>query len=109
MDIRYILLTHGHFDHVCAANAIQQATGAEIIIGANDEHMLARPMTKSGLKAPGYNDDPVVPDRSVKEISWILVESTFMYWKRRGIRREASPTARKTAFYLQGTLCLRAV
>ncbi|HJB27119.1 MAG TPA: MBL fold metallo-hydrolase [Firmicutes bacterium] len=67
MDIRYILLTHGHFDHVCAANAIQQATGAEIIIGANDEHMLARPMTKSGLKAPGYNDDPVVPDRSVKE------------------------------------------
>ena len=48
MDIRYILLTHGHFDHVCAANTI-------------------KPMTRTGLRAPGYNDDTVVPDQLVKE------------------------------------------
>lgn len=67
LEIQYILLTHGHFDHVCAANEIQKATGAQVVIGEKDAPMLVSPMTKSGLRAPGYNDDPVVPDRTVKE------------------------------------------
>lgn len=67
MDIRYILLTHGHFDHVCAANTIKQATGATVIIGEKDAEMLEQPMTRTGLRAPGYNDDTVVPDQLVKE------------------------------------------
>lgn len=67
LNIEYILLTHGHFDHVCAVNTIKQQTGAKVFIGEHDAPMLVAPLTNSGLKVPGYNDDEVVPDVLVKE------------------------------------------
>ena len=35
-DIRYILLTHGHIDHLGAARAIRELTGCKIILGRGD-------------------------------------------------------------------------
>ena len=35
-DIRYILLTHGHIDHLGGARALQQLTGAKTALGAPD-------------------------------------------------------------------------
>lgn len=35
--IRYIMLTHGHFDHVGAVGYVKQKTGAPILISALDE------------------------------------------------------------------------
>lgn len=35
--IKYILLTHGHCDHIFAAAAVRKMTGAEIVIGKGDE------------------------------------------------------------------------
>lgn len=35
--IKYILLTHGHFDHIFGAEKVQKMTGAKIIIGKGDE------------------------------------------------------------------------
>lgn len=34
--IRYILLTHAHFDHVLAADAVQKATGAQTVLHGDD-------------------------------------------------------------------------
>lgn len=39
-SIRYLLLTHGHFDHIGGAAALLAATGAEAVIGAADAPML---------------------------------------------------------------------
>ena len=49
MEIKKILLTHGHFDHTGAVNAVKNATGAEVYIHKADECML-----KDGNKALAY-------------------------------------------------------
>ena len=36
MKVRYIVLTHCHFDHVMAAPFIQEETGAQLLIHAAD-------------------------------------------------------------------------
>ena len=38
--VSHILLTHGHFDHIMAAPALQKETGALLYISAKDEWML---------------------------------------------------------------------
>ncbi len=39
-NVKYILLTHGHFDHLCGAKMVKENTGAKVIIHEADEVML---------------------------------------------------------------------
>lgn len=41
--VRYIVNTHGHFDHIGANGAIKDQTGAQILIHANDASCLTNP------------------------------------------------------------------
>lgn len=36
LNVKYILITHGHFDHVLGINEMKQALGAEVIVPAED-------------------------------------------------------------------------
>lgn len=38
--LKYVLLTHGHFDHIGKADEIRKQTGAKIVIGAGEEDFL---------------------------------------------------------------------
>lgn len=40
-DIEYILLTHGHYDHIGGVADIKEQTGAKVVISREDEHMLS--------------------------------------------------------------------
>ncbi len=61
-----ILLTHGHFDHIGAVNAMKRKYGVEVVISALDEEMLGDDtknaaylmnMTTSPIKAEKLVDD----------------------------------------------------
>lgn len=40
LKVKYILLTHGHFDHLGGVNQIKQLTGAKVLIHENDADCL---------------------------------------------------------------------
>lgn len=57
LQLRYILLTHAHFDHVLAAHAVQEKTGAQLLLHSQDvpslqkESMVAfRPFIKNYMQ-----------------------------------------------------------
>lgn len=41
LKIKYILLTHGHFDHIMAAGEILTKTGAKLLVPKGDSEMLS--------------------------------------------------------------------
>lgn len=43
LKVKYILLTHGHFDHLGGVNQIKKLTGAKVLIHENDAHCLLDP------------------------------------------------------------------
>ena len=64
LDIKLIVLTHGHFDHIGALKEVKEATGAGLAIHTDDAYFLQeRPLnTVFGLPYP----DPLLPDRLLK-------------------------------------------
>lgn len=48
-DLQYILLTHGHYDHIGGVAEVKEATGAKVVISAEDECMLSS--SKASLAA----------------------------------------------------------
>ncbi len=69
LDIKLIVLTHGHIDHVGALKEVEEATGAEVAIHSADAQSLRGKgsllisMLVSGLSCP----KPPPPDRLLKD------------------------------------------
>lgn len=66
LTVACIINTHGHFDHVAANKKIKEATGAPILIHAQDAPMLAslsRSAARWGLSA----EDSPAPDRTIAD------------------------------------------
>lgn len=61
LKIDYILITHGHFDHVCFASDLQDKTGAQIAMAENDVKMMEQSHTWAG-KQMGYQLKYFAPD-----------------------------------------------
>ena len=64
LDIKLIVLTHGHLDHIGALEEVKEATGAELAIHADDAcYLQERPLNAAfGLSYP----DTPPPDRLLK-------------------------------------------
>ncbi|MGI6316295.1 MAG: MBL fold metallo-hydrolase [Christensenellales bacterium] len=62
LRICFILLTHGHFDHIGALDMLKRMTGAPVYIGIGDEDMLA----DNFLNMSFFSEKPLnrcIPDR----------------------------------------------
>ena len=57
-NLKYILLTHGHFDHILGVHGLKEATGAKVVIHKDDAEFLADP-DKS--LAAGNFPEPQIP------------------------------------------------
>ncbi len=53
LTVRYLLNTHGHFDHTQAVDALRDATGAPFAIHADDAELLSSPEELSAGMAEG--------------------------------------------------------
>jgi len=65
LNIKFIVLTHSHMDHIGALKEVKEATGAEIAIHTEDAPSLQRQPT-SPLFNPS-SQQPPPPDRLLKE------------------------------------------
>ena len=66
LQIKVIVLTHGHMDHTGALAAVKKATGAEVAVHAEDAPYLhaGRPTAQGGGSSP---EEDTTPDRLLKE------------------------------------------
>jgi len=66
LDIRIIVLTHGHSDHIAALRDVQDRTGAEVAIHIEDADFLEGYGTVSSQFGISYRT-PQAPDRLLRE------------------------------------------
>ena len=65
LDIKLIVLTHGHFDHIGALQKVAEATKAELAIHADDAYFLQKRPLYAIFGGFAYPDTPP-PDRLLK-------------------------------------------
>ena len=53
IKLKYILLTHAHFDHILAVGAIKRATGAQVVVSRKDEYLFDASASLSPFGAYG--------------------------------------------------------
>ncbi len=65
-ELKYILLTHGHFDHIGGVKAVRDTYGARVVISKEDASMLSD--GRRSMAAYHYiNQESVIPDILVKD------------------------------------------
>lgn len=65
--VKYIMLTHGHYDHILGVYDLKQATGAEVLIHKDDANCLYDSMASLAFYNYGQAQQPLKADRVLTE------------------------------------------
>lgn len=78
IDLKYIVATHGHPDHVCGNTVIRQATGAKIVMHQADDDFFRQPKTAQFFSQLGLAASPpadiVVNDGDTVTVGEVTLE-----------------------------------
>ncbi len=77
LSVEYIIATHGHPDHVCGNRAIQEATGAKIIMHSADELFFGKPEVKNYFSMLGLEPSPAADIKVAEGDEITIGEVTF--------------------------------
>ncbi|MDP2645808.1 MAG: MBL fold metallo-hydrolase [Desulfobacterales bacterium] len=72
LKVKYIINTHGHFDHVAANKKMKDATRADLLIHALDAHMLATLSDSASVWGLSAENSPP-PDQTLDDGAVIVV------------------------------------
>lgn len=67
LDVRYIINTHGHFDHTMGNRAVKEATGAPLAIHPADAPLLSEPLMGMSFLMIGKAPSSPPPDIELAE------------------------------------------
>ncbi len=66
VKVKYVILTHGHYDHIAAAGEVKKFTGAPILVQAEDAAMLSDPAGNGSIFFTG-SEVRLKSDRSLSD------------------------------------------
>ena len=80
LTVKYVLLTHAHFDHILAAHEVLQKTGAKFVVPEGDLWLLKREnMGQFGMFARTYvEDQPDIIATEGTEVTFGGLTATYM-------------------------------
>lgn len=77
-NLKYILLTHGHFDHVGFVKELKEKTGAKVVIGKNEVELLNNPKTNLSIIEPLRGFEKFSVDLALKDNESIPFASSII-------------------------------
>lgn len=72
-NVKYILLTHGHFDHIGGVNLVKEKTGAKVVIHKEDEEMLHDGDKNEFKRNFDYDMTPIYADILVEDDTELML------------------------------------
>ncbi len=66
LGVKAVLLTHGHFDHIMAVNALKKEFNCPVIIGEPDDEMLSSDV-KNAAALIGFHVDEITADQKLND------------------------------------------
>lgn len=75
-ELKYILLTHGHFDHICGVYSLKENFGGEVMIHSEDRICLESTEWSLCDSVEGYSQTVMSPDREIAEGDTLLLGET---------------------------------
>lgn len=77
--LRYVLLTHGHYDHICFADELAEMFGAQIVAGRAEKEFILNPYY-NGTAVHNIPFEPFEPDILLDDgDTFMLGETEFTY------------------------------